>query len=295
MIQSQRPTVSIGLPVYNGENFLSAAIDSLLAQEFPDFELIISDNASSDRTRDICLDYTNRDSRIRYSRNEHNLGPHLNFLRTLELANGEFFMWAAHDDMWARDYVGRLLDGFQRAPNVLLVAGRMICVAENGAPTATPSMDAPPNHIVPASTLVEQLLAQQASIWFYGMYRRSEVVKLMELLKGVPLWGGDVLFLMRCCLNYAVVGDNEAIIYKRVRMGNFHFPKTPRAWVEWQATFAVSMLREVLLARQPWPEKLATLTRMKHLRRMLFGKGLKGTAILWLRAAYQLSQGRDHA
>ena len=96
------PRVSIGLPVYNGENYMAAAIDSLLAQTFTDFELIISDNASTDATEQICRDYAHRDGRIRYYREEVNRGAAWNFTHTFELARGEYFKWHAHDDLCAR-------------------------------------------------------------------------------------------------------------------------------------------------------------------------------------------------
>ena len=99
MADSQ-PLVSIGMPVYNGERFIRQALDSLLAQDCENFELIISDNASADGTQEICLEYAAQDGRIRYYRNENNLGALANFNRVLGLAQGPYFMWAAHDDVW---------------------------------------------------------------------------------------------------------------------------------------------------------------------------------------------------
>src|SRR5215213_6401610 len=91
--------VSIGLPVYNGDRFLARSLDSLLAQTMPDFELIISDNASSDGTAEICRAYARRDRRIRCVRNEHNLGVYRNFNRVFQLSSGKYFKWAAADDV----------------------------------------------------------------------------------------------------------------------------------------------------------------------------------------------------
>lgn len=95
------PRVSIGMPVYNGNPFIRKALDSLLAQTFTDFELIISDNASTDGTETICRDYAAHDSRIIYIRQKENRGPIWNFRFVLNQAHGEYFMWAAADD--ARD------------------------------------------------------------------------------------------------------------------------------------------------------------------------------------------------
>lgn len=296
MVMASAPRVSIGLPVYNGATFLSAALDSLTGQEFDDFELIISDNASSDRTEEICRDYASRDPRIRYSRNDFNLGPLRNFWRTFELASGEYFMWAAHDDLWSASYVRRMVAGLDAWPRAILVAGQIAYITQRGEPAPVPPVAAPPDHPVPPRELVGPLFGQQASTWFYGMYRRAELAELMELLGSLPVWGGDMLFLTRCCLNYQVVGDNEAVIYKRLRDDSLHFPKTPRAWVHWQTTFTARLLAEVITARQPWREKWAVLVQIQpHFGRLVFKHGAMRTAFLWLRAAFQLSQLRDHA
>jgi glycosyltransferase involved in cell wall biosynthesis len=101
--------LSIGMPVYNGERFIHKALDSLLSQTFLDFELIISDNASIDNTRAICLEYAASDSRIRYVRQNENQGPLANFQFVLDEAVGEYFMWAAADDVWDPKFVEVLL------------------------------------------------------------------------------------------------------------------------------------------------------------------------------------------
>jgi glycosyltransferase involved in cell wall biosynthesis len=95
------PKVSIGLAVFNGESYLREAIDSILAQTFTDFELIISDNASTDRTEAICREYAIKDDRIRYHRNAINIGGANNENLTFRMSSGEYFRWAAHDDLCA--------------------------------------------------------------------------------------------------------------------------------------------------------------------------------------------------
>lgn len=99
------PRVSIGMPVFNGEKYIRDALDSLLNQTFSDFELIISDNASTDSTEEICCEYASRDSRISYFRQTENNGAITNFQFVLDQARGEFFMWAAYDDLWSSDFL----------------------------------------------------------------------------------------------------------------------------------------------------------------------------------------------
>jgi glycosyltransferase involved in cell wall biosynthesis len=114
------PKVSIGLPVYNGEKYLASAIHSLLIQTFCDFELIISDNASTDGTAEICRWYAARDSRIRYYREGANRGAAWNFTHTFELARGEYFKWQAHDDLCETTFLEKCVAVLDADPSVVL-------------------------------------------------------------------------------------------------------------------------------------------------------------------------------
>jgi Glycosyl transferase family 2 len=111
-----RPKVSIGLPVYNGEKYLPNTLKRLLEQDFEDFEVIVSDNASTDRTPDICRTFAERDPRVRYVRNETNIGLAANHNRTVELSRGQFFKWAAHDDDFPRRMLARFVNAFEEGP-----------------------------------------------------------------------------------------------------------------------------------------------------------------------------------
>lgn len=111
-----QPCVSIGLPVHDGERFLEEALNSLLAQEFTDFELIVSDNGSTDGTEAICRRYTKRDRRIRYHRHAENRGAAWNFNFVFHQAGGKYFKWAAHDDTCAPTFLSRCVRALDRAP-----------------------------------------------------------------------------------------------------------------------------------------------------------------------------------
>lgn len=110
MRNNEPPLVSIGMPVYNGSKYIRTAIDSLLAQSFSDFELIISDNASNDDTRKQCELYQKNDNRIRYILQPKNMGAGWNFQYVLLQATGRYFMWAAADDAWASNWLEVLLE-----------------------------------------------------------------------------------------------------------------------------------------------------------------------------------------
>ena len=115
------PRLSIGLPVHNGENFLAASIESVLSQGLEDFELIISDNASTDGTAAICARYAARDPRIRFHRSPTNRGGAWNFNRVFELSTAPLFKWQAHDDVCLPGFLQRCVATFDRAPESVVV------------------------------------------------------------------------------------------------------------------------------------------------------------------------------
>lgn len=115
----ERPRVSIGMPVFNGEKYLEEAIDSILAQTYKNFELIISDNASTDNTQKICLDYVKRDPRVHYYRNSKNLGGPSNYNRVFELSSCEYFKWAASDDLHAPEFLRKCVSVLDNNPLII--------------------------------------------------------------------------------------------------------------------------------------------------------------------------------
>lgn len=126
------PSLSIGLAVYNGEEFLREAIESILGQTYTDFELIISDNASTDRTADICLEFARKDKRIRYYRNAQNIGGAANENLTFELARAPYFRWAAHDDVLAPRLLEACCEVLDHNPDVVLCHSQTVIIDQYG-------------------------------------------------------------------------------------------------------------------------------------------------------------------
>jgi glycosyltransferase involved in cell wall biosynthesis len=144
------PRLSIGLPVYNGENYLAESLDALLGQSYEDFELIISDNASTDGTSDIGHRYGKQDARIRYIRQPCNIGLNPNHNFVIHQARGELFKMASHDDLYARDYLKRCVEALDEHPQVVLAHSREAMIDTSGNVTkllqysaATDSLRAP--------------------------------------------------------------------------------------------------------------------------------------------------------
>lgn len=127
-----QPLVSVGIPVFNGENFLEAALDSILAQTYGNLEIIICDNASTDRTPAICARYAALDKRITYIRNEHNLGAAKNYNLTVALARGTYFKWAAHDDVCEPTFIECCVAELEREPAAVLAYPKTIVIDAQG-------------------------------------------------------------------------------------------------------------------------------------------------------------------
>lgn len=131
-VRGAMPRVSIGVPVYNGERYIAETLDSLLAQTFDDYELIICDNASTDGTGDICRAYAERDPRIRYVRNPENIGAAGNYRRALELSSCEYFRCANADDLFAPEGLARCVGVLDQDPSVVLTYPKTKFIDERG-------------------------------------------------------------------------------------------------------------------------------------------------------------------
>jgi glycosyltransferase involved in cell wall biosynthesis len=174
-----KPLVSIGLPVFNSENYLEVTIESILAQTFEDFELIISDNASTDRTAQICLDYVTKDPRVHYFRNETNVGGGRNFNRALELASGKYFKWHAHDDLLAPTFIEKCVAVLANDPEVVLVHSRTARIEDDGIVVGNFDHNIKADHAAPHLRLRSFLMVRSICAEQFGLVR-TEVLKATQ-------------------------------------------------------------------------------------------------------------------
>ena len=168
-----QPRVSIGLPIYNAERYLEEAIDSILAQTYTDFELIISDNASTDRTQEICKVYAQRDPRIRYHRNEKNLGGAPNHNLVFRLARGEYFKWAAYDDKIAPDFLLKCVAVLDKNPDVVLCMSMTDLIDEHGKHVSPIYYEVDADFPDPTKRFRNFLLYNLSANFFYGLIRAN--------------------------------------------------------------------------------------------------------------------------
>jgi glycosyltransferase involved in cell wall biosynthesis len=197
------PRVTIGLVVRNGERHLAAAIESLVAQTFADFELVIYDNASDDRTPEIATQWAHRDARVRLVRRERNIGAVGNIIDAAERATGEFFAWAAHDDLREPGFLAALVELLDRHPSAALAC----CSVRDMHPDGRDAGVRPETNSLRTTEgmrRAERLcmyLREAPGTPFYGLFRTAmlkpslEVLRRDAMLDGVPVLGLDMVFL----------------------------------------------------------------------------------------------------
>ncbi|MEM6782478.1 MAG: glycosyltransferase family 2 protein [Bacteroidota bacterium] len=130
------PTVAIGLPVYNGERYLEQTLRSLLAQTFEDFVLVVVDNASTDATEELVLAAMRRDERVRYVRNDENVGASKNHNRAFAACrrfDAPYFRWAAYDDLLHPTYLEETVTALKASPEAVLVHPAVRLIDDTGA------------------------------------------------------------------------------------------------------------------------------------------------------------------
>jgi len=257
---TNRPSVSIGMPTYNGSRYIQQSLDSLLAQDYKDFELVISDNASSDGTDDICRRYAKTDNRIHYYRSETNLGAIKNFNRTLDLSTGKYFMWAGDHDLWQPSFVSRCVSVLENDPTVVLAYTRTMFIG----------MDDSPLGITPDRIDTRGMSAIQRYkhvIWnlhwcnmIYGLIRKDA---LDQSGKCRNVWGADHLLLAELALKGAFAQIPDALFYRRKNRPD-QDPETNRKRVVNDLDPSTAISKSEIPVESLWRE-----TRRVHLQLVL--------------------------
>lgn len=209
---SNSPCVVIGLPVYNGENFLQAAIESVLAQTFTDFQLVISDNASTDATPEICQEYVKQDDRVVYYRQSQNIGgaPNFNYLFEHHVGNAPYFRWQAHDDTIEPMFLRRCVDLLKADSTLAIAHSRAKNINEHGVQEGTYDGEVRLNADAPSDRFWRLLWAGYFTEVFGLM--RSDMIRRTKLQGSFA--GGDRNFLAEMLLQ-GNVGYVEEYLFAR--------------------------------------------------------------------------------
>lgn len=187
--------VSIGVPVFNEATYLAMTLDCLLAQDYPNLEIVICDNASTDASPEICARTADRDPRVRVLRAEANLGATANFERCLDEANGDFFMWAGGHDLWSPNYVSQCVAALDAHPSAVIAVPESNWIDEHGETYGSRASVLDTRDMAPLARLLTLLWANMHPI--YGLIR-IEKLRACGPLPNYP--GADLVLLARLIL-----------------------------------------------------------------------------------------------
>ena len=210
------PRISIGLPLYNGERYLEETLESVLSQDFTDFELLISDNGSTDSSQAICDAYARKDGRIRYTRLPKNLGAAANYNRVFRMAQGEYFKWIAHDDRIKPSFLSRCIEKFEsfEGPPVLIYPKTEL-IDQNGHVVGEnpPTMRATSNRpFLRAFEAIQGMGAVADAV--FGVFKRNMLTKTR--LIGHFFAADRVVLFEAALLGHIVQLEGEPLFQRRI-------------------------------------------------------------------------------
>jgi glycosyltransferase involved in cell wall biosynthesis len=203
------------MPVYNGESHLEEAIQSILDQTYSDFEFIISDNASTDRTEQICRDYAAQDKRIVYTRNKENLGAAKNYNRVFHLASGHYFRWFNADDISAPELHEKCIQVMDANPDAALCYGKTAIIDENGKITEHYSDNLNLQQAKASDRFINYFKSVGFTNAIYGLMRTSMMANTMLFGNGrIP--AADIIFMAELTLHGKFIEIPQQLFCRRM-------------------------------------------------------------------------------
>ena len=269
------PKVSIGLPVFNGENYIAETIQLILAQTFSDFELIIYDNASTDRTADICDYFIANDNRIRYFKNPENLGAGRNYDHCFHKARGEYFKWAAHDDMIRNDFLMETVTLLDNTPDAVLCGFPIQVINAEGKLISQIYINTTELESEQPSTRFLAVFKPRVYQFFFGLFRRSALIGtqlhntfkhsdyalLAEVsLRGKFIQSKETIFRTRRHKE----SYTESILTDRNAVSNWMDTRNRKKSGYTRLTFFTMLLRNIIKSNISLSEKKACIKNLYH-------------------------------
>lgn len=208
------PLVSIGVPVYNDEKWLRNTLDHLLAQEYKNIEMVITDDVSSDNSNKICLEYATKDPRIRFFQNKSNLGAIRNHALVLNLCKGDYFAWCSGHDLFHQSYIAKCVEILEKDESVVLCCSQSQHLDINGSVIKETKGDLDTRGLKPVERFKKILWGTltNANI-FYGLFK-SNILAKSELHRNTL--GGDLVFFTEISLFGVIAQLNEVLFYRKV-------------------------------------------------------------------------------
>jgi len=253
--------VTIGLPVFNGGEHLDQTLAALVAQDFSDFTLLVSDNCSGDDTPEILARWQMADPRIQVVRQPSNIGAIANFAFVLNQAKSKWFMFAAHDDTWSPNYISALVAAATEHPTADLLVPEVVFSFQDEREWIHRGVDES-MFALQGVKRVRALLGAAHGSWIYGLHRRERLADVFRATRGYrPVWGADLLMLLPYLLSGAVAGTNKAVFtHLETTLSRERYrPKTARDQWATHRDFLIHALRFLRTADMNAPAKLALL------------------------------------
>jgi glycosyltransferase involved in cell wall biosynthesis len=264
---STPPMVSIGVPVYNESRYLEESLLSLLSQSYPNMEIVISDNASTDRTEEICREFSKRDKRIRYSRFNSNQGATVNFKQVVDLAQGKYFMWASGHDLWSSNLISECVHLLESEHNAVIALGSCVWIDVSGQPMARSSGW--------TDTRGMDVAARFFSVFWGNMHPILGVMRLEALKRArfLSCAGTDLIMLSELVLagdfvharlaswSRREIRDDESYQerMKRYRSSHYGLSRSLLDRLFPVARLPLELIKAILRSHISWFEKLAIL------------------------------------
>ena len=212
------PLVSVGLPVYNGQNYVAEAIESVLSQTYRNFELIINDNASTDATEAICRRYVAEDDRVRYFRSDHNLGAAANFNATVDHAQGTYFKWIAHDDVCGPAFLERCVPVLDADASVVVAYPTPRDIDEEGRLLDVIDVGLEFDEDDPVERFRRSYEEDQSFLSFFGLIR-IDVLRKTSRHGSFPY--ADRMLVSELALWGRVLQVPEELLFRRLHPGRY--------------------------------------------------------------------------
>jgi len=244
-VPERRPLVSIGIPVYNGQRSIKQALDALRAQTYDNLELVISDNASTDATDEICREYVAKDRRIKYFRNPVNVGLYENFRRVVTLATGEYFMWAAADDLKPPTAVENCVRAILGNERAVTAHGIILIRTADGKESAEYPNDIPLADTSAAARIRNFTYGLRHHGMFFCLHRRAA---LLQARLGNHVGQDYLLCLQMCLLGPIEYIPVPVIIYQERGMS----PSTNLMYSEVPITLSHLLTANKIYRRKCW-------------------------------------------
>ena len=211
-VESGAPLVSIGLPTYNGARYIRELLESLVAQDYPNLEILVSDNASTDGTEGIVREVAARDSRVTFERLSANLGAAANFHRVLTAARGTYFMWASDHDLWDPRYVASAVEALEADPGAVLAYAHTMFIDAAGRELGIMEDELDLDQVRPVDRYVSLIWKLTVCNAIYGVMRLSEV---RQTSTRSPMPSLDHLVLAELALRGRFLQDPATLYFRR--------------------------------------------------------------------------------